>query len=186
MPIEWVIPAVALLLLVWGIIIHRRLVALREVAVAAWSEAEAAFRKRHEMVSRLIEKAGGALGAEAKSIRAVAEARRLAATAQDPERIGKAEAALSLAIERLLARASGHADLKADAGFLRLQARLPDMQVEIETARDVFNEAVEDFNHARLGFLGTVLGYVIKIPPLEPLAVPRPAEPEPARSVMRL
>ncbi len=186
MPIEWVMPAVALLLLVWSVFVYRRLAAMRDAAVQAWSEIDALFRQRQDMISLLLRKIQGSLDPEGKSVRTLAEVRRLAANAQSPDAIGKAEAMLSTAIERVLGLAEAQAGLQTDADFRRLRSEFPEMENSIEASRRFFNEAVEDFNAARLGFPAAFLTYVVSFPPLEPLGSPKPVEPRAKRAVQRL
>lgn len=186
MPIEWVIPAVAVVLLLWAKIVHGRLIAARDVALEIWSEIDAKFRERHDLASRLLQKVEGVLGSENRSVQAVTGALRAAATAQDPEAIGKAEVALGASLGSVLAKAGAHPAFEGDAGFRRLQSKLAEMENEIEASRREFNEAVENFNHARTGFPAGFLTYVINLPPLDRLAVPKTAEAQAGRAVQRL
>jgi len=182
---EWVVPAAALLLLIWAVFVHRQLVALREDAVEAWAEIDAQFQQRQGLVPRLLEMIEGHLAPDAKSVRALIDARRLAGNAHSPDAIGKAEAVLGAAIEKVLALGA-QAGLKADAGFIRLRAEFSEMENRIEALRRSFNDAVEVYNAARIGFPAAFLTYVISFPQLEGLGVPKAVVPRAGRAVERL
>lgn len=186
MPIEWVVPAVALLLLIWLATAHRRLIALRDVAMQAWAEVDDGFRRRHDLVSRLVEKTEGHLDKRDRSVQALVDARKAAATASTLAALGKAEVTLNMAIEKVLASAGSRPELLDDAGFRRLRSELPEMERRLEALRRDFNEVVEDYNRARAGFPAGLLTYVVNLPPLEPLPMPKAAEPEARRAVQYL
>jgi len=183
---EWVIPAVALLLLIWGAFVHRRLVSLRETATQVWSDVDAGFRQRQELIPRLLQKIQGHLDMEGKPVRALNDARRAAGQAQTPDAIGKAEATLDAAIDRVLVLAAGKPELAADAGFRRLQSNLPEMEKRLAALRRHFNDSVEDYNAARLGFPGAFLAYVVNFPLLERLGVPKAAAAPQVRTSARV
>lgn len=183
MPIEWVVPAVAVLLLIWAVTVHRRLTALRDMAAQTWAEIDDGFRRRHDLVSHLVEKTEGHLDRRDRSIQALIEARKVAATASTLAALGKAEVLLNAAIEKVLASAGSRPELQGDPGFRRLQSEFPEMESRIEGSRRVFNEVVEDYNRVRTSFPTGLLIYFIPFPPLEPLIVPKAAEPEAKRAV---
>lgn len=185
MPIEWVVPAVALLLLVWAVIAHRRLVAMREVAAQVWSEIDAQFRQRQDLIPRLLQVVRSHHADPGqKAVQALTEARRAAAGAQSPAEIGRAEAALSSALDAVLAWAETQAGLAADTGFCRLRSEFQDMESGIEASRRLFDDTVEDYNAARKGFPAILLIYLVSLPPLEHLTPPK-ARPHAGHAVQR-
>lgn len=179
MPIEWVVPAVALLLLIWFWSVHRRLKALRGEATQLWSELEARLQRRHDLVPVLVDTVGQAV--KPKALQAVSDARKLAALAQTPERIGKAEAALAAAIGQVLEMAEADPGLRANAGFRRLRTELAELEAEIVEGRSLFNETVEDYSKIKGGLGGTLVSSCIQVEALEPYFVPGADEPAVAR-----
>lgn len=179
MPIEWVIPAVAVVLLLWLLSIHRRLKMLKSDAAQLWQELEARLRRRHDLVPVLVETAGQVM--RPKVVQAVSDARRLAATAESPESIGKAEAALAAAIDKVLELAKARPELQADASFRRLRAEFTELEAEIVEARSLFNETVEEHNRVKSGLGGAFLSnYCFQIDRLESYSLPKAAEVIPA------
>lgn len=175
MPIEWVVPAVALLLLIWFWSVHRRLKALRSEAAQLWSELEALLQRRHNLVPVLVDTVGEAV--KPRVLQAVSDARKLAAVAQTPERIGKAEAGLAKAIGQVLDVAEVDPGLRANAGFRRLRAEFADLEAEIVEGRSLFNETVEDYSRIKGGLGGTLVSSCIQVEALEPYFVPDGVEP---------
>lgn len=182
---EWVIPAVVLLLLIWGAVVHRRLVAMRDLATQGWSEIDALFHQRQDLVRRLLDQLEGHLPAGARPVRALTDARKAAANAQSPASIGRAESVLGAAIARVLALAEADAALRSDAGLRRLRADFAELDGRIDERAQFFNEAVDDFNTERAGFPGGFLTYVVNLPPIERLAFPEAAAPEPGQAIQR-
>jgi LemA protein len=178
---EWVIPAAALLLLIWAVITRRRLVALQQAAVHAWAEVDGLLRRRHDLISRLVEAVRGRVARERKSLDGVMTARGRAAAEQAPAGIGKAEAALSAAIGRVFEVVEENPGLKADPDLLRLQSELSAVESGIVKSARHFNEAAREYNDARLGFPGAFLAYVIRFDLLQYYTVAE-AKPQTART----
>ncbi|MDB5414834.1 MAG: rane protein [Rubritepida sp.] len=153
---EWVIPAVAVLLLAWCLVTYNRLVALRRVATQAWADIEVELRRRHDLVPNLVETVKGHVADESKLLDAVIRARNQATLAQSPETIGKAEAALTSTIRRVVKLAKVYPTLKADAGFQQLKSRLSELEDWLDDARRFFNNSVQE-NNTSLGQLPAVL-----------------------------
>jgi LemA protein len=95
---------------------------------------------------------------EAETLVAVVEARAAAvrelgaaeppAGQADLERVARAQSELGLGLERLVALAEGHPELRAADSFLELQAQLEGAENRIHVARVAFNEAVRAYNVA--------------------------------------
>ncbi|WP_165585245.1 LemA family protein [Roseococcus sp. SYP-B2431] len=178
---EWVIPAVVLLLLIWAVFVRGRLVALQQAAVQAWADLDEPLRRRHELVSRLVAAVPGRTAREKKSLDGLTNARRHAAAEQEPPAIGKAEAELSAAIGRAFEAVEQDPDLSVDPGLGRLQAELSDLQGRIGRSARAFNEAARAYNEARTGFPGGFLAYVVRFDLLQYYTVAE-AKPEAART----
>ena len=147
---EWVIPALALVILCLVVWIHRQLSGLRRAVEPAWIDLDAALRSRHDQVSPLIHLLRAHLPGKTKGLDAAAQARKMATASElSPESTAKAEQALTRAIEPLLALAQSNAELTADPRFHRMVADLADAQAEIETASAAFNLAVLRYGAAK-------------------------------------
>ena len=64
----------------------------------------------------------------------------------------EAQAGLSGALSRLLVTVERYPDLKANENFLKLQDELASTENSVRTARNRYNEAVNDFNKKIITF----------------------------------
>lgn len=154
---EWVIPAVIVVLLIWVVMVYNRMVALRQTTGQAWADVEVQLKQRHDLVPNLVETVKGYAAHEGKTLDAVIKARNQATAAPSPEAAGKAEAALSGALGRVFALAEAYPDLKADAGFRQLQSALSDLENKIAAARRFFNNSVQEYNTSTEQFPAIIL-----------------------------
>ena len=143
-----IIIGIALLVVVAGIAIYNRIVALRQTTNQAWSDVDVQLKQRHDLVPNLVETVKGYAGHEKSTLDAVVRARNAAVAAQGPEAAGAAEGQLSGALRQLFALTEAYPDLKANQGFLQLQSELSNLETKIAAARRFFNNAVAEFNTA--------------------------------------
>jgi len=165
---EWVIPALALVILCLGVWAHRQLSGLRRAVEPAWIELDAALRRRHDQFSPLIQLLRGQLRGKTKGLDAATQARKMATeSGLSPESTAKAEQALTRAIEPLLALAEGNAEFAADPRFRRMVAALADAQGDIETAAAAFNLAVLRYDAAKRRGLNLVVAKLLNFTDIE-------------------
>ena len=149
-------------LLAW---LYNRLVRLRNLSRASWSDIDVLLKKRHDLVGNLVEAVKGYAVYEQATLLGVTEARARAARAAGPAARGKEEAALGERITSLFAVAEKYPALKAGEGYLQLQKQFVEIENGIEYARRYYNAVVRDYNTATetfpanliaplLGFLG--------------------------------
>src|SRR5213079_2689736 len=113
MSLPWVIAA-AVVLLAGGLLwIYNGLVRRRNRVDATWSDIDVFLRRRHDLVPNLVAAVQGYAGHESQTMRAVAEARASAVSAQGPRRIGEAESSLAGGVRSLFADAEAYPQLKA-------------------------------------------------------------------------
>jgi hypothetical protein len=146
---EWVIPAVLVLLLGWGTLIHGRLRRLRHEAVSAWPPLETLLRRRHGLITPLAQLFQSLPQKAQKPVQAMIKARNAAALADlSPFAAGKREQALSAAIDGVRALAEGRPELSGEARLHQILASLDALDEEIAAAQDGFNRTVHDYNLA--------------------------------------
>ena len=143
-----IIIGIVMLVVVVGIAIYNRMVALRQTTNQAWSDVDVQLKQRHDLVPNLVETVKGYAGHEKSTLDAVVRARNAAVAAQGPEAAGAAEGQLNGALRQLFALTEAYPDLKANQGFLQLQSELSNLETKIAAARRFFNNAVAEFNTA--------------------------------------
>ena len=126
--------------------VYNRLVGLRQNANQAFADIDVQLKQRQDLVPNLVETVKGYAAHESGTLEAVTRARNAAASASTVEDKVQAENVLSGALRQLFAVSEAYPDLKANAGFMQLQAELTDIENKIAAARRFFNNAVSEYN----------------------------------------
>jgi LemA protein len=143
---EWVILAIVVAVVLYGIVTYNGLVSLRQRVSQAFADIDVQLKQRHDLIPNLIETVKGYAAHERGTLDAVVQARNAALTAQGPAQQAAAEGALSGALGRLLALSEAYPDLKANTSFQQLQSELTDVENKLAAARRFFNNAVSEYN----------------------------------------
>ena len=147
-----ILVAVVAVLALLGIGIYNRLVALNTRADQAFADIDVQLKQRHDLIPNLVETVKGYATHEKGTLEAVIAARNAATLAGSVADKVQAENALSGALRQMFAVAEAYPDLKANTNFLGLQSELSDVENKLAAARRFFNNAVAEFNAARLSF----------------------------------
>lgn len=142
-PIALVLP-VALLLL--AVATYNGLIRRQNRVDSTWSDIDVLLRRRHDLVPNLVSAVQGYAGHESAVLRAVADSRAAAVTAQGPAARGDAESALSGGVKTLMSVAEAYPDLRASASFVDLQMKLTETEDGLAHARQFYNDAVFAYN----------------------------------------
>ena len=132
---------------------YNLLVAADEQVKEAWSNVEAQYQRRLDLIPNLVNTVKGYAAHEQNVLLQVVEARNKALQTKveinDPasiEKFQQAQNEVSSALSRLLLLVENYPDLKANQNFLTLQAQLEGTENRIATARRKYNEAVRRYN----------------------------------------
>lgn len=149
-----IIGAVALLV-IFGVSTYNSLVDKDEEVKLKWSNLEAQYQRRADLIPNLVNTVKGYAQHERETLQEVMEARsKVTSITIDPSNITpeqfaeyqKAQSGVTSALGRLLAVAENYPDLKANQQFLELQAQLEGTENRIEVAREDYNKASKSFN----------------------------------------
>ena len=143
---EWVILAIVVAVVLYGIVTYNGLVSLRQRVSQAFADIDVQLKQRHDLIPNLIETVKGYAAHERGTLDAVVQARNAALTAHGPAQQAAAEGALSGSLGRLLALSEAYPDLKANTNFQQLQSELTDVENKLAAARRFFNNAVSEYN----------------------------------------
>lgn len=147
MVVGLVVLVVVILAVVALVAMYNGLVRLRNRVQEAWAQVDVELKRRHDLIGNLVETVKGYAAHEAGTLQAVTAARSAAMTpGQSPAQAAESEAALSQALVRLHAVSEAYPDLKANQGFLALQAELSSTEDRIASARRYYNATVRELN----------------------------------------
>jgi LemA protein len=146
----WWLPAAALV--AYGIWVFNRLVADRNLVAQAFADIDVQLKRRADLVPRLVEVVRGYADYERATLEAVVELRAQAAAAAGrdahnsahAERLD-AEARLGDALGRVLLLQENYPQLKADANFRDLAAKLVEVEDQLQFSRRFYNGAVKQY-----------------------------------------
>ncbi len=160
---------VVAVLALWMFGAYNRLVRLRHAIHAAWGQIDDQLHRRRDALPRLVDALREPLAAEARALDTVAEAHaQVQAAAERVTRkptaadalpaFARGDAALSSAIERLLALVDQQPALREHGDVGALLRELHDADLRIAFGRTAFNDAVDAYNAAIAQFPTRLLG----------------------------
>jgi LemA protein len=127
-----------------------------EQVKASWSEVLSQYQRRADLIPNLVNVVKGQADFEQSTLQAVVDARSKATSLQaspelvsDPQAFQKFQQAqkdLSGSLSRLLVVSENYPALRANQGFIDLQAQLEGTENRIAVARNRYIKAVQDYN----------------------------------------
>jgi len=138
--------ALAVLILVAGVVIYNKLVRLRTTVKSSWSDIDVQLKKRYDLVPNLVETVKGYASHEKSVLENVTMARAAAMKASSPADKAKAENMFTETLKSLFAVAEAYPQLRANENFMQLQQQLKELEDNIEYARRYYNAVVRDYN----------------------------------------
>ena len=120
----WVLLIVLVLVLLGGILIYNRLVALRARVDNGWSQIDVQLRRRYDLIPNLVKTVQGYATHEREVFENVTEARARAIDANAVPDQANAENQVTRGLRQLMAVAENYPELKANENFLALQEEL--------------------------------------------------------------
>lgn len=150
-----VVETAALLLFVVGVlsyavILYNELVRLRNDNDRAWANIDVLLKQRHDEIPNLVETVKGYMQHEQQTLLAVTQARAASMNAASIGQKATADLMVTGALRGLFAVAENYPQLKANQNFLKLQARISELEERIADRREFFNDDVNTYN-TRIG-----------------------------------
>jgi LemA protein len=139
----------------WGISTANKMVTMDEGVAAAWSQVENVYQRRSDLIPNLVSTVKGYADFEKSTLTAVIEARAKATqvtvdptklTPASMQQFQEAQGGLSSALGRLMVVVEKYPELKANEGFMNLQAQLEGTENRITVERQKFNEIARGYN----------------------------------------
>ncbi len=136
-------------LVVVGVGLYNRLVALRNQVEQRWADVDVQLRRRHDLIPNLVETVKGYATHEREVFERVTEARSRAVEAGGVREQAEAEGMLTQALRSLFAVAEDYPQLQASTNFVELQDELTATEDRISSARSTYNAIVRVYDTAR-------------------------------------
>jgi LemA protein len=131
---------------VYAIILYNGLVRLRNENDRAWANIDVLLKQRHDEIPNLVETVKGYLQHEQQTLIAVTQARAASMNAASIGQKAVADLKMANALRGLFAVAENYPQLKANESFLKLQARISEIEERIADRREFFNDDVNTYN----------------------------------------
>lgn len=143
--------------------VYNRLVKLQQGVDQSWAQVQNVYQRRADLIPNLVNTVSGQANFEKSTLEAVTNARASVGRVQlDPnkapadaaqlEKFQAAQGQLSNALSRLLVVSENYPQLRANEGFMALQAQLEGTENRISVERGNFNTAVQAYNTAVKSF----------------------------------
>ena len=137
-------------LLAFVVFIYNRLVFIKNQCDRAWANIDVILKQRHDELPKLIKICEEHMKFERTTLEKVILARSAAfqASGAGVNERARLEGELSTAIGRLLAVVEQYPELKTIQMFTQLQGRITSLEGELADRREVYNDAVTNYNIA--------------------------------------
>ena len=167
--------AIVAVLVVAGVLVFNRLVALRTRVDNGWSQIDVQLRRRYDLIPNLVETVQGYAAHEKELFDEVTRARSQAIDASAVPDQASAENQITRGIRQLFAVAEAYPDLKANQSFLALQEELTGTESKIAYARQFYNDQVMRLNTLIGSFPSNLLAGAFGFRPREFFDIEDPA-----------
>lgn len=135
--------------LVVAIWLYNRLVAERNLCLQGFADIDVQLKRRADLVPQLVEAVRGYAAHEKALLTSVAELRSAAVAAKPGVDAGRfdSERALGAKLKQVLLLQEAYPQLKADANFRDLSAKLVEVEDHLQYARRFYNGAVKQYRN---------------------------------------
>jgi len=148
------------------VLLYNRLVADRNQARRGFADIDAQLKRRADLVPRLVETVRGYAAREKGVLTAVTELRNAALGAPRVlERFGH-EIDLGSELRKLVLLQEAYPQLKADANFRDLSAKLAEVEEQLEFARRFYNGAVMQYVTRQESFPDVIVAKLFRFEPM--------------------
>ena len=175
-----IIALVLTVVFLYTVIVYNELVRLRNENDRAWSNIDVLLKQRHDEVPNLVETVKGYMQYEKQTLLAVTQARAAAVSATTVGEKAQANQLLTGALRGLFATVENYPQLKANENFLKLQARISELEERIADRREFYNEDVTTFNTRIWQFPEFYMAFLMRLKPREMFKV-SDADSQPAK-----
>ncbi len=147
---------------------YNRLIADRNLGLQGFADIDVQLKRRADLVPQLVEAVRGYAAHEKALLVSVAELRSAAVAAKPGVDAGRfdSERALGAKLKQLLLLQEAYPQLKADANFRDLSAKLVDVEDHLQYARRFYNGAVKQYRNRLESFPDVLVAGAFAFRPL--------------------
>lgn len=135
--------------IIWS---YNQMRAMKNRALAAWSDIDVFLKQRHDLIPNLVQTVSHYAQYEKSVLEQVTQVRQQALKAIDKSEMVNSECRLSMSIPKLFALAENYPDLKADQLYIKLQDELVKLEEDLAQARRYYNAVVRDYHNITMIF----------------------------------
>ena len=148
--------------------IYNRLIADRNLARAGFADIDVQLKRRADLIPQLVEAVRGYAAHEKALLTSVAELRSAAVAAKPGVDAGRfdTERELGAKLKQVILLQEAYPQLKADANFRDLSAKLVDVEDHLQYARRFYNGAVKQYRNRLESFPHVVVAGAFGFQPL--------------------
>lgn len=139
----------SIIVLMYLVLIYNNLVQLKYGVAKAWANIDVLLKQRHDELPQLVAVCKQYMRYERDTLERVVKARAEVSSARaltNLKELGQAEQQMREALDHLFALTENYPDLKADALFKHLQARITGLDNAIADRRELYNDSVNLFH----------------------------------------
>lgn len=158
---------IALVAVIGGILVknYNRLVTLEAEVDGKYAQVENVVKRRADLIPNLVNTVKGYATHEEETLTKITEARSKVQNAKTPEELSEANSELTRAIGDINVVVEAYPELKANEGFLNLQAQLEGTENRIATERERYNSTVTEFNKDVKRFPTNIIASILGFSP---------------------
>lgn len=162
---NYIFLAIVMISVIFTIIKYNHLVVLRTVVENAWSQIDVQLKRRHDLISGLIDIANTYMQHERETLESVIRARQevLVISSDKISEKARLESDLSNALQSFNAVAESYPGLKANENFMMVQEEFVSTENRISFARQFYNDSVLNFNNMVLVFPANMIAAMFNI-----------------------
>lgn len=139
--------AIFIILLIWYVIVGNNLIRLRNFKDEAWSGMDVQLKRRHDLVTNLVNSVKGYMLHEKDLLTEIAALRSQASSVRGIQQTAVTESLLSGRLNKLFAVMENYLDIKTNQNVLQLQKALVELEDDLQKARRYYNGCVREFNN---------------------------------------
>ena len=158
----FIIFAVIILLVFYGIGVYNKLVNSRNKVKDQWAQIDVQLKRRADLIPNLVETVKGYAKHEKNTLTEVIEARNKFVSAGSINEEIEANNQLTGALNKLFALSESYPELKANQNFISLQNDLKDTEDKISYARQFYNDTVLTYNNLVQMFPSNIVANMFK------------------------